>query len=196
MLDKRIALFVDGPNLHLTARMLGWDIDYTRLIQYFAKSGRVLRPRYYTAINENYNETNTLKSILDYLTYNGWEVISKPLKDMRNNSTGETTRKGNMDAEIIVDMMLLAPHIDQCVLFSGDGDFKRPCEALQMMGKQITIVSTIRGTSRVLSDDLRRQADEFLDLEDIKVAIARDPSVRVKAGLHPQKVAQSAATTP
>lgn len=186
MLDDRTVLFVDGANLHATIRLLGWELDYTRLISYLGKSGRMLRPRYYTAINENFNETNQLKPVLDYLAYNGWQIVSKPLKDMRNSDTGVVTRKGNMDIEIAVDMILMAPYVDHFVLASGDGDFKRPCEALQMMGKRITVLSTTQGTQRVLSDDLRRQADQFLDLELIKAHIARDATERVKAGLNPR----------
>jgi uncharacterized LabA/DUF88 family protein len=164
---ERIAIFIDGPNLTYTMQQLGWDIDFGKLLRYFSRGGRLLRAFYYASRREG--EFDPMLSFLDYLDYNGYTVVTKPQKRYYNPATGQYEIKGNMDIELAIDMLLLADHIDRAVLFSGDGDFRRLVEAVQMKGVRVVVVSTIRTLSPMIADELRRQADEFVDLADEEV---------------------------
>lgn len=170
---EKIAIFIDGPNLTYTMQQLGWDIDFGKLIRFFTNGGRLLRAFYYASRREG--EFDPMLSFLDYLDYNGYTVVTKPQKRYYNPATAQYETKGNMDIELAIDMLLLSEHIDRAVLFSGDGDFRRLVEAVQMKGVRVVVVSTIRTLSPMIADELRRQADEFVDLaeEEVKSQIIR-----------------------
>jgi NYN domain len=83
-----------------------------------------------------------------------------------------------MDIELAVDAMELAKHVDQIVLFSGDGDFRSLVEAVQRRGVLVTVVSTISSHPPMIADELRRQADVFIDLAALRSKIERALSER------------------
>jgi uncharacterized LabA/DUF88 family protein len=174
--SDKIALFIDGANLHATARTLGFDIDYKRLLKEFQSRGTLLRAFYYTAIIED-QEFSSIRPLIDWLDYNGYAVVTKATKEFIDAS-GRRKVKGNMDVELAVDAMELAQHIDQMVLFSGDGDFRSLVEAVQRRGVRVTVISTISSQPPMIADDLRRQADVFTDLVEFKSKVGRDPSER------------------
>ena len=178
--SSRIALFIDGANLHATARTLGFDIDYKRLLMEFSDRGTVLRALYYTAIIEDM-EYSSIRPLLDWLNYNGYTVVTKATREFIDAS-GRRKVKGNMDIELAVDAMELAEHVDQMVLFSGDGDFRSLIEAVQRRGLRVTVVSTISSQPPMIADELRRQADAFIDLAELQSRIGRDPSERPPPG--------------
>ena len=173
---ERIALFIDGANLYATAKSLGFDIDYKRLLQMFRGKGQLVRALYYTALIED-QEYSSIRPLIDWLDYNGYTMVTKPTKEF-TDSTGRRKIKGNMDIELAVDAMELAEHLDHVVLFSGDGDFRSLVEALQQKGKRVSVVSTLQTQPPMVADELRRQADQFIDLDDLQPQIARDPAVR------------------
>jgi len=173
---NRIALFIDGANLFSTGKMLGFDIDYKRLLQEFQSRGDLVRAYYYTAIVED-QEFSSLRPLLDWLGYNGYTVVTKPTKEFIDAS-GHRKVKGNMDIELAVDAMELAEHVDQIVLFSGDGDFRSLVEAVQRRGVRVTVVSTISSQPPMIADELRRQADVFTDLVELQPKLSRDPLER------------------
>ena len=173
--EERVALFIDGANLHGTAKALGFDIDYRRLLSLFAAKGRLLRAFYYTALMEE-QEYSPLRPLVDWLDYNGFTVVTKPAKEFTDQA-GRRRIKGNMDIELAIDMLEMASHLDHAVLLSGDGDFRRLVEAVQRKGVRVSVVPTVRSTPPMISDDLRRQADNFIDLGDLQPSIARAPSV-------------------
>src|SRR5271163_1498046 len=174
--SNKIALFIDGPNLHSTCKTLGFDIDFKRLLHEFASRGTLLRAFYYTAIIED-QEYSSIRPLIDWLDYNGYTVVTKATKEFIDAS-GRRKVKGNMDIELAVDAMELAEHIDQMVLFSGDGDFRSLVEAVQRRGVRVTVISTISSQPPMIADELRRQADVFTDLVELKSKIGRDPSER------------------
>lgn len=173
---EKIALFIDGANLYSAARSLGFDIDYKRLLTEFGKKGYLLRAYYYTALAED-QEFSTLRPLIDWLDYNGYSVVTKPLKEFYDQS-GRRKVKGNMDIELVIDAMELADQVDHVVLFSGDGDFRRLAEAVQRKGKKFSVVSSLQTQPPMIADDLRRQADNFIELNDLQNMIGRDPSER------------------
>jgi uncharacterized LabA/DUF88 family protein len=174
--SSKIALFIDGANLFATARTLGFDIDYRRLRNEFERHATLVRASYYTAIFED-QEYSSIRPLVDWLDYNGYIVVTKPTKEFIDAS-GRRRAKGNMDIELAVDAMELAEHIDEMVLFSGDGDFRSLVEAIQRRGVRVTVVSTISTQPPMVADELRRQADVFLDLRELQQRIARDPFER------------------
>ena len=173
---EKIALFIDGANLYATAKSLGFDIDYKQLLREFQSRGNLLRAFYYTAVIED-QEYSSIRPLIDWLDYNGYTVVTKATKEFVDQ-TGRRKVKGNMDIELAVDAMELAPHIDHMVLFSGDGDFRSLVEAVQRRGVRVTVISTMSTQPPMVADELRRQADIFIDIVELRQQIGRDPSER------------------
>ncbi|MBF0093267.1 MAG: NYN domain-containing protein [Alphaproteobacteria bacterium] len=169
--QERIGLFIDGSNLFAAARALGFDIDYRRLLTVFASKGRLIRAFYYTALIED-QEYSPIRPLVDWLDYNGYTMVTKPTKEF-TDASGRRKIKGNMDIELAIDVMEMAPHLDHIVLFSGDGDFRRLVEAVQRKGLRVTVVSTVRSQPPMVADELRRQADTFVELLELEPQIAR-----------------------
>ena len=173
---ERLALFIDWANLYSAARTLGFDIDYKRLLQEFMKKGTLVRAYYYTALVED-QEYSPIRPLIDWLDYNGYAMVTKPIKEY-TDSLGRRKVKGSMDVELAVDAMEAAEHCDHIGLFSGDGDFRRLVEALQRRGKRVTVVSSIKTSPPMVADELRRQSDHFLELDQLRSYIGRDPAQR------------------
>ena len=169
--DERLALFIDGSNLYAAAKSLGFDIDYKLLRTEFMRRGKLLRAFYYTALLDN-EEYSPIRPLVDWLNYNGFHMVTKTAKEY-TDSQGRRKVKGNMDIELAVNAMELAAHVDHIVLFSGDGDFKPLVEALQRQGVRVSVVSTIRSQPPMIADELRRQADNFIELEGLKDVVGR-----------------------
>jgi len=174
--NEKIALFIDGANLYATAKALGFDIDYKRLLREFQSRGYLVRAFYYTAVIED-QEYSSIRPLIDWLDYNGYSVVTKATKEFVDQ-TGRRKVKGNMDIELAVDAMELAGHMDQMVLFSGDGDFRSLVEAVQRRGVRVVVVSTISTQPPMVADELRRQADQFIDIMELQGKIGRDPGDR------------------
>jgi uncharacterized LabA/DUF88 family protein len=174
--DERVALFIDGSNLYATGKSLGFDIDYKRLLAFFGKRARLIRAIYYTALMDD-AEYSPIRPLIDWLDYNGFMIVTKPAKEF-TDTAGRRKIKGNMDIELAVDMMKLADNLDHIVLFSGDGDFRSLIEAIQFKGKRVSVVSTLKTRPPMVADDLRRQADQFIDLADMRDEFGRPQSER------------------
>src|SRR5882757_9022379 len=175
-LASNIALFIDGANTYAAAKTLGFDIDYKRLLKEFQDRGVLVRALYYTAIIED-QEFSPLRPLIGWLGYNGFTVVTKTSKEFID-ADGRRKLKGNMDVELTVGAMELAGHVDQIVLFSGDGDFRSLVEAVQRRGVHVTVVSTMASQPPMVADELRRQADVFTDLKELQSRIGRDPAER------------------
>lgn len=169
--EERLGLFIDGPSLYAAARALGFDIDYKRLLTVFQGKGRLVRAFYYTAIAED-QEYSPIRPLIDWLDYNGYSMVTKPLKEF-TDANGRRRLKGDMDVELAIDMMEMADRIDHAVLFSGNGDFRRLLEAVQRKGVRVSVVSTVRTQPPMIADELRRQADTFLELADLMGQVQR-----------------------
>ena len=172
--SEKTVLFIDGSNFYAAARSLGMDIDYAKMRAHFAKDARLIRAYYYTALPED-QEYSPLRPLIDWLDYNGYAVVSKLTREFTDPETGKRRVKGNMDMEIALDMLRLAPQIDHAVLFSGDGDFCRLLEDVQGLGVRVTVVSTTKTSPPMAADALRRMADEFVEMESIRNVINRPP---------------------
>jgi uncharacterized LabA/DUF88 family protein len=174
--SDKTALFIDGSNLYATCKALGFDVDYKRLLKEFQNRGALLRAFYFTTIIED-QEYTSVRPLIDWLDYNGYTVVTKPTKEFVDAS-GRRKVKASMNIELAVQAMELADHVDRIFLFSGDGDLRSMLEAVQRRGVHVTVVSTIASQPPMVADDLRRQADAFIDLTELKPKLGRDPSER------------------
>ncbi|GBQ82860.1 hypothetical protein AA14337_2453 [Acetobacter malorum DSM 14337] len=163
--EERTCLFIDGSSLYSTSRGLGFDVDYKKLLDFFTSKTHIIRAYYYAAILDT-EDYSPLKPLTDWLSYNGYFLVTKPAREF-TDSTGKRRVKGNMEIEIAVDMMEMAPHIDHAILFTGDSDFRRVVEAVQRQGTRVSVVSSMRSSPPLIGDDLRRQADNFMELATI-----------------------------
>jgi uncharacterized LabA/DUF88 family protein len=174
---EKIAGFIGGANLYSTSKALGFDIDYRRLLGEFHGRGRLLRAFYYTTVIED-QEYSSIRPLIDWLDYNGYTVVTKLTKEFVDATTGRRKVKGSMDVDLAVKAMELAEHVDQIVLFSGDGDFRSLVAAVQRRGVRVTVISSLASQPPMVADELRRQADVFIDLAELKPRVGRDPAER------------------
>ncbi|MFT8474607.1 MAG: NYN domain-containing protein [Acetobacter orientalis] len=169
--DERTCLFIDGSSLYSTSRSLGFDVDYKKLLDFFTSKTHIIRAYYYAAILDT-EDYSPLKPLTDWLSYNGYFLVTKPAREF-TDATGKRRVKGNMEIEIAVDMLEMAPHIDHAILFTGDSDFRRVVEAVQRQGTRVSVVSSMRSNPPLIGDDLRRQADQFLELATLGTNLTR-----------------------
>jgi uncharacterized LabA/DUF88 family protein len=173
-MQPKIALFIDGANLYATAKALGFDIDYRRMLKEFQGRGYLIRAFYYTTLVEN-DEYSSIRPLVDWLDYNGYTVVTKVAREF-TDAVGRRRIKGNMDIELTIDALNISSKVDQIYIMSGDGDFRPLVEELQRRGVRVSIVSTVASQPPMVSDELRRQCDEFIDIASLKVK--RDPAER------------------
>jgi len=169
--QERTCLFIDGANLYSASRNLGFDVDYRNLLAFFRRQTNVVRAYYYSALLDT-EEYSPLKPLTDWLAYNGYTLVTKTAREF-TDATGRRRVKGNMDVELAVDMLEMAPRMDHAVLFSGDSDFRRLVEAVQRQGVRVTVISSTRTAPPMAADELRRQADVFLELAEIAPEFTR-----------------------
>ncbi|MFC4723916.1 NYN domain-containing protein [Glycocaulis abyssi] len=174
--NERIGLFIDGANLYSAARALDFDIDYRKLLEEFRKRGRLVRANYYTALLEN-DDYTPIRPLVDWLDYNGFSIVTKAAREYTDEH-GRRRIKGDMDVEIAVDIFEAAGYLDHILLFSGDGDFRKVVEAVQRRGVRVSVVSTLKSQPPMIADDLRRQADNFIELAELGRLVGRERRAR------------------
>lgn len=169
--EEKLSIFIDGANLYGAAKALNLDIDYRRLKQQFARFSRLVRVYYYTAIMDD-AEYSPVRPLVDWLDYNGYNLVTKPIREY-TDITGRKKYKGSMDIDLAVDAMASADHVDHIMIFSGDGDYRRLVEGLQRKGCRVSVISTIITQPPMIADELRRQADNFIELNELRPYIER-----------------------
>jgi uncharacterized LabA/DUF88 family protein len=175
---QKIAVFIDGASVYATGKTLGWDVDYKKLRNFLAQKYSATSVTYYSRVLEN-EEYNSIQPLLDWLNYNGYRVVTKPTRSFEDPVTGERkTTKLSMNIPIIIDMFEQVPHLDEIIIFSGDGELSDAVSAVQRKGVRVSIVSSLATTPPSVSDSLRRQADEFIELNGLRPEIAKDEQDR------------------
>lgn len=169
--NERIAVFIDGANLYATAKALDFDIDYKKLLLLFKSTASLVRAYYYTVLIED-QEYSPIRPLVDWLDYNGYTLITKPAKDY-TDSTGRRRIRNSIDIELAVDVMEMAGKVDHIVLMTGDGGYRRLIEAVQRQGTRVTVISTVSVSPPLIADEIRRQADSFVDLSSLRGEISR-----------------------
>jgi uncharacterized LabA/DUF88 family protein len=169
---ERVAVFIDGSNFSLTAKTLGLEVDFKRLRALLALRGELVRVYYYTVVVED--EYCSIRPLVDWLAFNGYAIRTKSVR-AHLDENGRRKFKSSMSVELTVDAMDMASTVDHVILFTGDGDFTRLAECLQGKGCRVTVISTVKTVPPMASDALRRAADQFVDLDDIRPIISREP---------------------
>ena len=167
--NERIALLIDGMSLESALAALGEDIDYGRLRAFFARKGRLVSAGFYVSFSDD-AEYEAARAKLEWLEENGFAIIARRASTS-DLDPGRRRMRKSVSVDLAVDALQLAGNVDHLVLFSGDGQLRRLVEALQEEGKRVTVVSTIRTRHPIASDELRRQADQFLDLVNLAALI-------------------------
>lgn len=169
--EERIAIFIDGANLSGTCRSLGLEIDYKRMLGFFRRKAQLVTANYYAVFSDDH-EYGSLRPLLDWLSYNGFSVVTK-VRNTFIDTNGRRKMWGSTDVELAVDAMRFAGTVDHIVLFSGDGDFRPLVAALQEQGIRVSVVSTLATRPPMIADELRRQADQFTELNNLRSQIGR-----------------------
>jgi uncharacterized LabA/DUF88 family protein len=172
--DEKVAVFIDGANLYATAKALDFDIDYKKLLLLFKSKANLVRAYYYTVLIED-QEYSPIRPLVDWLDYNGYTLVTKPAKES-TDSTGRRRIRNSIDVELAVDVMEVASGVDHIVLLSGDGGYRRLIEAVQRLGTRVTVISTVSVSPPLAADEIRRQADNFVDLSSLRGEISRQHS--------------------
>jgi uncharacterized LabA/DUF88 family protein len=172
-MTERIALLIDGENLHSTAKNLGFEIDFKRLLQEFETLGTVVRAYFYTRVRDD-DAFHNIRPLIDWLDYNGFTVKTRPVKE-HDDGEGRRKIKRSIGVDLTVDALEIARHVNHIFLLSGDGDFRRLAESLQRTGIRVTVVSSLRTTPPIVSDELRRQANNFIEINTLRRSIERSP---------------------
>lgn len=171
--SEKTALFIDGANLYKSARNLGFDMDYKSLLAKSRDNSQFVRAYYYTAMqDERGQDFSPLRPLVDWLDYNGYTMVTKTSREF-TDAQGKKRFKGSIDIELTVDLLTLSSQIDHAIIFTGNGDFRRAIEAAQAAGVKVSVVSTMKSSPPMASDELRRQADMFIDLVDLEKDIGR-----------------------
>ena len=168
----RVALFIDGASLHAAAKALGFNVDFRKLLAEFQVRGRLLRAFYYISVFED-QEVSSTRPLIDWLSYNGYTVVTKVVKESGDGS-GRRKMKSGLSTELAVNVFEMSRYLDEIVLFTGDGDVRPLVEAVQRHGVRVAVVSTIAVHPPMIADDLRRQADCFIELAELRSNIGRD----------------------
>lgn len=176
--EDKLAIFIDGSNLYAAAKALDSDMDYKALLGWMSMKSKLVRASYYTALIED-QEYSPIRPLIDWLDYNGYHMVTKPTKEFID-AQGRRKIKGNMDVELTTDVMEMADHLDHVVLFTGDGDYRRLVEAVQRKGVRVTVVSSIKTKPPMVADELRRQADHFMELKDVMQIIRSIETIELK----------------
>ena len=177
--DERVALFIDGANLYAASKALDFDIDYRKLLDYFSSRSHLLRANYYTLLSED-QDYSPLRPLVDWLDYNGFHVITNPIREYTDYQ-GRRKTKGTIGIDMTVDAMEMVGKIDHAVIFTGDTDFQSLVHAVQKQGMRVTIISTIKTNPSMIADELRRQADHFLDITELQPSISRKAAAASEA---------------
>lgn len=170
--NERTGIFIDGSNLFASLQALNVTLDYKKLLELFREHCYVVRANYFTALFTDDDNIVKMRPLVDFLSYNGYNVITKAAKRFIKED-GTSKIKGNMDVEFCLDAVRAAEFVDHLVLFTGDGDFRYLVETLQHMGKRVTVISTIESQPAMCADELRKQADNYIDLKEIAHLFAK-----------------------
>jgi len=170
--EDRVALVIDGPNLYGTLKALNRDADFKAIYAYFSAHCRLKNCNYYVALPTT-DEYNPVQKLVDWLGYNGYRVSTKPLRQ-HIDEEGRRRVRGSMAVEMAIDMaeMAASSNFDRIVLFSGDTDLRYAIEAAQRKGTPVTMVTSLKS----ISDEVRWQADRFVEIESVLDIISKPSS--------------------
>jgi uncharacterized LabA/DUF88 family protein len=175
----RFVILIDGNNFYHTLRDLNLHIDYRKFLAHWQTGGTLVRAHYFTALLAAPLTPVWLVRLLDWLSYNGFMVHTKPAKVFNriiHNEQGERSYlqevKSGVEMEIVVEAMSASRYCDTIVICSGSGELISMVKAVQQAGCRVVIVSSDRMRESTVATDLVRQADEFVELDTLRSLVA------------------------
>lgn len=153
-------VLIDGASLFYAAMQMEIEVDYSRLLGRLINGGQLVHAHFYTGVDPNNDKQ---KGFLYWMQCNGYRVISKDL----TQSAG--SKKANLNVEIAIDMMRLAPYCDTVILVSGDGELTPALNFVTYQGVQSEVV----GLRSMISEQLINVADYYTDLAMIRQQIQK-----------------------
>ncbi len=168
----RVAIFIDGENIHYSAKHLNMRLDYLKLCSKLAAGRRLVRSYFYTAVS---NQSEGKIDFINFLKLNGFSVVTREIKSFNDGDHSTRNVRGSLDMEMAIDAMDLAGKLDTVILCTGDGDFKPLVVALGRKGVHVEVCALREMTST----ELIATADVYTDLASMKddVALAGAPVV-------------------
>lgn len=169
--NDRVAIFIDGENIHYSAKHLNMRLDYLKLCRKLADGRRLLRSYFYTAVS---NQSEGKIDFINFLKLNGFTVVTKEIKSFNDTEGSSRNVRGALDMEMAIDVLQLADKLDTVILCTGDGDFKALVVALGRRGIHVEICALREMTST----ELIATADAYTDLATLKddIALAGTPA--------------------
>lgn len=165
-LKGKTAVFIDAANIELSAKDLGFKVDYKKLLEWLKEEAKIEYIGFYTVRFD----TKEHDKFLTFLKRTGYKLITKPLKLIKDRKQGGHLRKANFDVEIAVDAMKLINDFETCIIFSGDSDFHYLIKELKKRGKMVAVASLKYHVSR----ELVEASDFYLDLRKVRYLIQRE----------------------
>jgi uncharacterized LabA/DUF88 family protein len=187
--EQRLAILIDGTNFYGTLNQLGFEIDFLRLLAFFRQKGKLVRALYYSR-RADAEEESSLRQLLEWLAYNGFTLVTKPATEFPK-ALGQRRIRSKMHVELAIDALQLADHVDHFIVFTGNAAFRPLVAAIQLRGCFVSVASTPPMTA----DELRRQADHFIDLADLEPFIGRVRDERPNSDPHARGAASGSPTT-
>ncbi|MDR0498239.1 MAG: NYN domain-containing protein [Holophagales bacterium] len=161
----RCAVFIDGNNVFHSARQLGFEVDYSKLLEMLTgKDRELLRAFFYTGVDES---ADRQRGFLHWMRRNGFRVVQKSVRVDRDG-----TRRAHLEVEIATDMMAFADKVDTIVLVSGDEDFAYPLSVLAQRGVRIEVA----GFRSAMANKIMDCADRYIDLDSLMDKFRKDSS--------------------
>ncbi len=159
----RCAVFIDGNNIFHSARQLGFEVDYTRLLTVLlGKDRELLRAFFYTGVDEG---ADRQRGFLHWMRRNGFRVVQKPVKQDRDG-----TRRAHLEVEIATDMLAYAEKVDLVILVSGDEDFAYPINALTQKGIRVEVA----GFRSAMANKVMDAADRYIELDQLTERLRKE----------------------
>jgi uncharacterized LabA/DUF88 family protein len=174
--EERLAVFIDGASLSMAVTALDFDVDFRRFSRLFQENSNLIRIYFYAMVP---NENASIRTLIDWLDYNDYTVAAKTGRTLLDDA-GKRRNTGDFAVDLAVDALRLARTIDHVTIVSGNSRYRPLVAGLQQMGCRVSVVSTLR-PQPLIDEDLRRQADQFIDLADLREQIERGKAAAATA---------------
>ena len=151
--------FIDGQNLHLGVKDLGWNLSYKRFRTYLKEKYSVSKAYLFIGyVPEN-------QELYKSLQESGYILVFKPVLIPKDGKP-----KGNVDADLVLQAMIDYPDYDKAVIVTSDGDFYSLVEHLYAKDKLGIVLAPHKQKCSVL---LKKKAKEKIDfLDNLKGKLA------------------------
>ena len=174
--DERLAVFIDGGSLSAAVTALEFEVDFGKISRFFRDACNLVRIYFYAQVPE---EGGSIRPLIDWLDYHNYSVTAKTGRTLVEEGRKARTR-GDFAVDLAVEAMRVGRNVDHLVLVCGDYRYRALVAGLQQMGRRVSVISTLQPRP-IVDAELRRQADQFIDLLELKPHFERKRAVAIPA---------------